>query len=104
MSALLRKFVATGALVSVMVVGMAGQAMAAVLEYVMYYVVAASYQGQPENLSEIASRFLGGAGRAADIFALNSGRTQPDGGQLDDQPDWTLAGPWSCRGTRSVPR
>jgi hypothetical protein len=64
-----------------MVVWMAGQARSAALDYVTYYVVAASYQGQPENLSEIASRFLGSADRAGEIFALNSGRTQPDGGE-----------------------
>jgi hypothetical protein len=49
-----------------------------------YYKVAASYQGGPENLAEIADRFLGGSGRSPEIFDLNAGRRQPDGGALTD--------------------
>ncbi len=103
MSALLRKLVAAGALATIIVAGTAGPAMAAVLDYVQYYIVKASYQGQPENLSEIASRFLGDAGRADEIFALNSGRTQPDGGQLTDpaklKAGWALVLPWDAIGS-----
>jgi membrane-anchored mycosin MYCP len=71
-------------------------------DFVKYYVVASSYQGQPENLEEIATRFLGSPQRATDILDLNAGRTQPDGGQLTD-PDplhqgWALILPWDAVG------
>lgn len=71
--------------------------------YVKYYVVAASYQGQPENLTEIATRFLGTAARAQDIFSLNGGRVQPDGGTLSDpnrlNKGWSLVLPWDAVGS-----
>lgn len=71
-------------------------------EYAKYYVVAAWYQGKPENLGEIATRFLGSPARAQDIFSLNAARVQPDGGRLSD-PDnlrkgWTLVLPWDAVG------
>jgi hypothetical protein len=72
-------------------------------EFVKWYAVQSSYQGQPENLSEIAARFLGTATRANDIFNLNVGRQQPDGAALS-KPDelhagWLLVLPWDAVGT-----
>src|SRR4051794_5447112 len=49
-----------------------------------YYTVSATYQGKPENLLEIAGRFLGTTAREQEIFQLNGGRKQPDGGSLAD--------------------
>jgi hypothetical protein len=71
--------------------------------YLKYYTVAASYQGQPETLTEIAHRFLGAADRAADIYDLNADRTQPDGGTLQDataplRAGWVLVLPWDATG------
>ncbi|HWB36479.1 MAG TPA: S8 family serine peptidase, partial [Rugosimonospora sp.] len=71
--------------------------------YQKYYAVAKSYQGKPENLAEIAGRFLGSTDRAQEIFDLNAGRKQPDGGTLTD-PDtlhagWYLVLPWDAYGT-----
>ena len=71
--------------------------------YVKYYVVAASFQGKPENLAEIAGRFLGGTSRSNEIFQLNAGVQQRDGGKLTDpavlHAGWVLVLPW----TRSAP-
>ncbi|GHJ17306.1 MULTISPECIES: S8 family serine peptidase [unclassified Micromonospora] len=70
--------------------------------YVKYYVVAAQYQGQPENLTEIARRFLGSGARAAEIYQLNTGRVQPDGARLTDpgtlRAGWHLVLPWDAAG------
>ncbi|MEV6813991.1 S8 family serine peptidase [Micromonospora sp. NPDC051296] len=70
--------------------------------YVKYYVVAAAYQGQPENLAEIANRFLGSGERSAEIYNLNAGRVQPDGASLTDparlNPGWHLVLPWDAVG------
>ncbi len=70
--------------------------------YQKYYKVAASYQGRPENLAEIAGRFLGGSGRSPEIFDLNAGRRQPDGGTLTDpsklHAGWYLVLPWDAYG------
>lgn len=67
-----------------------------------YYTVTASYQGAPENLWEIANRFLGDTVRAGEVFDLNSGRTQPDGGRLSDpgrlRAGWHLVLPWDAVG------
>lgn len=51
---------------------------------VPYYVVATTPEGEPEYLYLIAERFLGDGERYREIFALNEGRTQPDGGVLLD--------------------
>jgi hypothetical protein len=71
-------------------------------QYVRYYVVTDSYQGQPENLSEIASRFLGTADRAGELFHLNVGRRQPGGGTLTDpqvlRRGWQIVLPWDAVG------
>lgn len=70
--------------------------------FVKWYAVQSSYQGQPENLPEIASRFLGAATRFTDIFNLNVGRQQPDGAALNDpdqlHPGWLLVLPWDAVG------
>ena len=90
-----------------MVVAMAGTATArkAPLDpqaYVKYYVVTSAYQGQPENLTEIATRFLGSGERSAEIYNLNAGRVQPDGASLTDPArlnrGWYLVLPWDAVG------
>jgi membrane-anchored mycosin MYCP len=67
-----------------------------------YYTVAASYQDAPENLWEVAARFLSDAGRAGEILDLNSGRVQPDGGRVSDpsrlRAGWHLVLPWDAVG------
>lgn len=77
-------------------------ARAASVDMVKYYEVADSYAGKPENLSEIAKRFLGSPTRANEIFDLNVGRTQPDGGELTDanslHQGWILVLPWDAVG------
>lgn len=71
-------------------------------EYVKYYTVTSSYQGAPETLTEIATRFLSSASRSSEIFSLNSGRAQPDGGVLTDpaklHTGWSLVLPWDAVG------
>ncbi|MEV6349942.1 S8 family serine peptidase [Actinoplanes sp. NPDC051851] len=70
--------------------------------YVKYYLVASAYQGQPENLTEIAQRFLGSGTRSADIYNLNAGRAQADGSSLTDgntlHAGWYLVLPWDAAG------
>jgi len=72
-------------------------------QYVKYYTVKSSYQGAPETLSEISQRFLGTANRSVDIFNLNVGRKQPDGGKLSDpgklHEGWQLVLPWDAVGS-----
>jgi membrane-anchored mycosin MYCP len=67
-----------------------------------YYTVTATYQDAPENLWEIAARFLSDAGRAGEILDLNSGRVQPDGGRVTDpnrlRAGWHLVLPWDAVG------
>jgi membrane-anchored mycosin MYCP len=71
-------------------------------ETVKYYVVESAFAGKPENLAEIAQRFLGSSARATEIFDLNVGRTQPDGEKLTDStslnPGWLLVLPWDAVG------
>ena len=70
--------------------------------YVKYYVVLPAYEDGHETLTGIASRLLGSPARAADIFKLNEGRKQPDGGALTDpdslRPGWLLVLPWDAFG------
>lgn len=70
--------------------------------YVKYYVVAAEHEGQPENLTEIAVRFLGSGERSAEIYNLNAGRVQADGAGLTDPArlnrGWRLVLPWDAAG------
>ncbi|WP_052721113.1 S8 family serine peptidase [Actinoplanes rectilineatus] len=67
-----------------------------------YYTVTASYQNAPENLWEIAERFLGDANRAGEILELNAGRVQPDGGRLANPnrlvEGWHVVLPWDAVG------
>lgn len=69
---------------------------------VKYYVVQISYQGQPEFLYEIAQRFLGTGNRYTEIFALNKGRTEPDGKTVtspsETRPGWILQLPPDATG------
>jgi hypothetical protein len=69
---------------------------------VKFYVVRASFNGQPEFLFEIAQRFLGTGDRAQEIFKLNVGRQQPDGAKMvrDDviSPGWQLILPDDAKG------
>ncbi|HWS32530.1 MAG TPA: S8 family serine peptidase [Actinoplanes sp.] len=71
-------------------------------EYVKYYQVASSYQDRPENLTEIAVRFLGDGARSAEVFNLNRTRKQADGKVLTDpnrlKAGWTLELPWDAVG------
>jgi len=72
-------------------------------EYVKYYTVTSAYKGAPENLTEIATRFLGTGTRSAEIFDLNTGRKQPDGKMLADpsrlRSGWLLVMPWDAVGS-----
>jgi len=81
----------------------AAQSVPGTLGYVKYYVVADSFQGAPENLSEIAMRFLGSNDRASEIYNLNSGRIQADGSGLTDpaalHSGWALVLPWDAVGS-----
>ncbi|WP_238012844.1 S8 family serine peptidase [Dactylosporangium sp. AC04546] len=70
---------------------------------VKYYVVQTAYRGEPENLLAIAARFLGDGRRYVDIYNLNKGRLQPDGGRLTDptviKPGWLLILPPDATGS-----
>ncbi|MEU8313205.1 S8 family serine peptidase [Micromonospora sp. NPDC048887] len=72
-------------------------------EQVKYYRVGATHQGEPENLTEIAERFLGDGARSAELFTLNAGRIQPDGATLTDgarlRAGWVLVLPWDAYGS-----
>ncbi|MEV8504191.1 S8 family serine peptidase [Actinoplanes sp. NPDC051475] len=80
----------------------AGPVRAADEEYVKYYTVTSSYNGKPENLTEIATRFLGSGSRSAEILNGNTGREQPDGDVLTDgnrlHAGWMLVMPWDAVG------
>lgn len=56
-----------------------------------------------KDLWEVAAAFLGDAGRAGEIYALNAGRVQPDGGRLADPAElaegWVLALPFDAAGS-----
>ncbi|MEU1362102.1 S8 family serine peptidase [Micromonospora zamorensis] len=71
-------------------------------EYVKFYAVTSSYQGEPENLTSIAARFLGDGARSVEIRNLNTGRRQPDGGTLKEpgqlRAGWLLVLPWDAVG------
>ncbi|MEW2444491.1 S8 family serine peptidase [Micromonospora marina] len=71
-------------------------------EYVKYYVVGTRHQARPESLDEVAGWFLHAPGRATDIYHLNAGRRQPDGGALAVdralRPGWLLVLPWDAVG------
>ncbi|MEU1755143.1 hypothetical protein ABZ436_21155 [Micromonospora matsumotoense] len=67
-----------------------------------YYVVGPPVAGQREYLYQIAARTLGDGNRYREIFELNRGRRQSDGGRLTDpaelRPGWVLALPLDARG------
>ncbi|TCB95422.1 hypothetical protein E0H26_19705 [Micromonospora zingiberis] len=67
-----------------------------------YYVVGSPQDGQREYLYQIAAQTLGDGNRFREIFELNRGRVQPDGGELTDplslQPGWILELPADARG------
>jgi nucleoid-associated protein YgaU len=69
---------------------------------VPYYVVGRTPEGETEYLYLIAERFLGDGERNPEIFALNEGRTQPDGGVLTDpelvEVGWVLQLPEDAEG------
>lgn len=69
---------------------------------VPFYIVQSSADGQPEFLFEIAQRFLGDGNRFNEIFDLNKGRKQPDGGALTVptslDPGWVLQLPADAQG------
>nr|BFE59542.1 hypothetical protein GCM10020063_040680 [Dactylosporangium thailandense] len=83
-------------------IGAPAAAWAAESGYVKFYTVAKSYDGAAENLTEIASRFLGDGRRAEEIFTLNVGRPQPAGASLADpaqlRAGWYLVLPWDAVG------
>ncbi|MFV2018172.1 hypothetical protein [Micromonospora sp. LOL_023] len=71
-------------------------------ESVRYYIVDELPGGEREFLFAIAARTLGDGRRYREIFELNVGRAQPDGGQLTDaaqlEPGWILVLPDDARG------
>ncbi|MFI7539812.1 S8 family serine peptidase [Actinoplanes sp. NPDC049599] len=84
------------------VLALPAPAQAAGEEYVKYYTVTSAYNGAPENLTEIAGRFLGSGDRSGEIFDRNAGRKQPDGKVLADpgrlRSGWLLVMPWDAVG------
>jgi hypothetical protein len=71
-------------------------------QLVKFYVVAPSFNGQPEFLFEIAQRTLGDGNRFEEIFDLTKGRLQADGRRLTDptkiEPGWVLILPGDASG------
>ena len=69
---------------------------------VPYYVIGRTPEGETEYLYLIAERFLGDGERNPEIFELNEGRTQPDGGVLTDpevvEVGWVLQLPEDAEG------
>ncbi|MFJ8582319.1 hypothetical protein [Micromonospora sp. NPDC093277] len=67
-----------------------------------YYIVGREQDGQREYLFRIAAETLGDGNRFREIFALNQGRPQPDGGRLTDptqlSPGWILRLPTDASG------
>ncbi len=63
-------------------------------DFVKYYVVGPPINGHRENLFQIAAKTLGDINRHREIFDVNQGRSQPDGGRLTDgldlRPGWIL--------------
>ncbi|WP_369374194.1 hypothetical protein AB1046_08280 [Promicromonospora sp. Populi] len=80
----------------------AGLAMDETGEAVPYYVMQLDSDGTPEFLFEIAQRYLGDGNRYMEIFELNEGRVQPDGGVLTDPeavlPGWVMQLPADAEG------
>jgi nucleoid-associated protein YgaU len=80
----------------------AGTAPSSDASAVPYYVVGRTPEGDTEYLYLIAERFLGDGERHPEIFELNEGRTQPDGGALTDpevvEVGWALQLPADAAG------
>ncbi|MEU8526661.1 hypothetical protein AB0C77_13875 [Streptomyces sp. NPDC048629] len=70
---------------------------------VKYYIVTKQADGQPEFLFSIAEKTLGDGNRFNEIFELNKGRVQRDGGVLRTPtsiaPGWVLQLPPDAKGT-----
>ncbi|MGI5182515.1 S8 family serine peptidase [Dactylosporangium sp. CA-152071] len=88
------------ALLAALLLAAPGRVAAAPAEapFVLYYTVASP----SETLTGLADRLLGDQKRAADLYRLNAGRTQPDGGVLTDpgqlRVGWVLVLPWDAVG------
>jgi hypothetical protein len=69
---------------------------------VKYYIVPPAGQGSADSLYVIAARTLGNGSRYKEIFDLNKGRLQPNGGRLEDpgeiEPGWILKLPADATG------
>jgi hypothetical protein len=69
---------------------------------VKFWIVAPEQNGHKEFLYQIAQKALGDGNRYREIFALNKGRRQPDGGRLTDpailDPGWILQLPSDAHG------
>lgn len=93
--------VVAGVVVALLAV-LASASPAAADEYVLYATVTTSGSGQGQTLTDIAGRYLGDAGRADELFNLNSGRRQPDGKALTEPdrltPGWYVVLPWDAVG------
>ncbi|MEN3356726.1 MAG: hypothetical protein V7637_708 [Mycobacteriales bacterium] len=70
---------------------------------VKFWIVAPERNGRKEFLFQIAERSLGDGNRFPEIFNLNKGRRQPDGGRLADPstllPGWILQLPPDAHGS-----
>jgi hypothetical protein len=79
-----------------------GSSVSAEPESVPFYVVQETFGGEQEFLFEIAQRFLGDGNRFNEIFELNKGRRQPDGGAMTTPtsllPGWVLQLPPDAKG------
>jgi len=73
---------------------------------VKYWIVDPPVNGRKEFLFQIAEKALGNGNRFPEIFRLNSGRLQPDGGRMTDpntiEPGWILLLPKDARGPEST--
>jgi hypothetical protein len=69
---------------------------------VKFYIVPSPGNGPAESLFSIAARTLGDGSRFVEIFNLNKGRLQPNGGRLTDpqliEPGWVLQLPADAAG------
>jgi hypothetical protein len=79
-----------------------GSPAAAPRSWVKYYIVPSPAGGVTPSLRQIALMTLGSSGFAVQIFQLNAGRIQPDGGRLGSsaalRPGWILVLPAAAHG------
>ncbi|MBM7075254.1 S8 family serine peptidase [Micromonospora humida] len=71
--------------------------------YVKYYPVSDGSGDPVTDLTGVAARFLADPDRADEVYRLNEGRRQPDGGALTAvgqrlSPGWLLVLPWDASG------